>query len=270
MHAAAPRHFAAYTAQMSRVTIGFAGQCHISGYEGVSADAAFPQVCRRVLQAARPNFQVELALESYHHPAELHRRVAALLPKRPRAVVLEVVGWIAISGSSSIDLSRLPRGVRSAYERARHLRQASQNIGEKTRGSGLIHIVQSNALAAASGLLRPLLPRLPRPTLAEYESSVADALDLITAGGAAPVVQGPGAGNFAGISKRLPDDAIRQYVAVNQMARRVAEAKGALYVDRWDTVSAGFFIPGTTRPTTKGQSMWGHLLADHLLRAGIV
>lgn len=144
-------------------------------------------------------------------------------------------------------------------------------MAEKTQGAGFIHAVQTNALALVSSVVRPLLPRLPRATVADYESCVSGALALVGAvEGTTAVVQGPGAGNFALESKGLASDAIERYRAVNEMARRVAEAHGALYVDRWDTVASGFFIPGTTRPTMQGHSVWGHLLAEQLLSAGIV
>lgn len=256
---------------MSRLAIAFVGQCHTVGYPGVPADAAFPEVCRGVLQASRPQHRVELVVEPYYHPAQLLGAVRKALAQRPRVVVVEVVGWLAITGSSTIDLSRLPRGIRSAYERGQFLRRATRLVAKKTQSSGLIHHVQTSALALASSVVRPLFPRLPRPTVPEYETFVSEALALIaTAPGISRVVQGPGAGNFATESKRLPVDAIARYRAVNEMARRVAAAHGALYVDRWDTVASGFFIPGTTRPTARGHSMWGHLLADHLLREGMV
>ena len=256
---------------MSRLAIAFLGQCHVKGYPGVPADTAFPEVCRGVLQASRPEHQVEVIAERYLHPAELLGAVRASLQKRPRVLVIEVVGWIAVTGSSFVDLSRLPRGIRSAHERGHHLRRMSALVTRKTRAAGLIHAVQTNALALVSSIIRPLLPRMPRVTVADYERCVAGALELIaTVEGTSAVVQGPGAGNFAMESKGLASDAIERYRAVQEMARRVAGAHGALYVDRWDSVASGFFIPGTTRPTMRGHSVWGHLLAEQLLRAGMV
>lgn len=126
-------------------------------------------------------------------------------------------------------------------------------------------------MAMASSLLQPLLPRYPRPSVGEYEDSVADAIALIRSEpGTSAVVQGPGAPNLALDSKRMAPDAMERYRAVNEMARRVAAAHGALYVDRWDTVTGSFFIPGTTRPTRNGHSVWGHLLAEQLLSAGLL
>lgn len=256
---------------MSRLTIGFLGQCHVRGYDGVPADHAFPQVCRDVIQASRPEQQVELVAETYHHPAQLPHVTTAILRHRPRIIVIEVVGWLAVSGSRVLDLSRLPGPVRSAYERRRHLRSVAHHVSERTREASAIHVVKTGALALANGLLQPLLPRYPRPTVEGYEACVAAALQQIQADPAVTaVVQGPGAGNFAAGSKRLPADAVARYRDVQAMARRVAEQHQALFIDRWDTVGGGFFINGTTRPTLQGHSAWGHLLADELLRAGLV
>lgn len=256
---------------MSRLTLAFVGQCHTVGYEGVPPDAAFPSVCRNVIQASRPGVHVELLVEPYYHPAELPKATRTVLAQGARVVVVEVVGWLAVSGSEVIDLSRLPRGVRSAYQRAQHLRRAARAVTQKTpQDAGPIFSVRKNALSAASSLLRPLLPRYPRPTVVQYEHAVAETLAIITAGGATPVVQGPGAPNLALDSRRMASDALERYRAVHHMARRVAEEKRALYVDRWDTVASGFFLPGTVRPTASGHSAWGHLLGHELLSAGLV
>ncbi|HEX2123143.1 MAG TPA: hypothetical protein VHL59_16035 [Thermoanaerobaculia bacterium] len=256
---------------MSRLTLAFVGQCHTVGYEGVPADAAFPEVCRGVIQASRPEVDVQLLVEPYYHPVELAKATRTVLAQAARVVIVEVVGWLAVSGSEVVDLSRLPRGVRSAYQRAQHLRRVARAVAKKTpQEAGLIHTVRTSALSAASTLLRPLLPRAPRPTVAQYEHHVADALATIRAHGATPVVQGPGAPNLALDSRRMPSDALDRYRSVHQMARRVAEGQSALYVDRWDTVAGGFFIPGTVRPTAGGHSVWGHLLGRELLNAGIV
>jgi hypothetical protein len=60
------------------------------------------------------------------------------------------------------------------------------------------------------------------------------------------------------------------YAGVHVMSRRVAEAHGALFVDRWDTVSSGFYTDGSPRPTLAGHSACGHLLGAELLQAGFV
>jgi hypothetical protein len=64
---------------MSQLLITFLGQCHITGYPGVPPDTVFPEVCRSILQAARPEHQVDLILAPYHHPAELPGAVRVAL-----------------------------------------------------------------------------------------------------------------------------------------------------------------------------------------------
>ena len=255
---------------MTRLRIAFLGQCHTVGYHGVPADATFPEVCRSVVQASRPGHRVEIEAQPYYHPAELAEVARTVLRHRPRVVVLEVVGWLAIAGNTPLDLSRLPKGVRTAWQRVRFMRRATRHVQERTPSSALVHTVRTGVLELASSALRPLMREMPRATLPEYELCVADALRLIREGGATPVVQGPGAARFSVDSKKIPADILERYRAVEQMARRVAQANGALYVDRWDTVSGDFYLPGEFRPTMKGHSVWGHLLADHLLREGIV
>jgi hypothetical protein len=250
--------------------ISFVGQCHTVGYAGVPADAAFPRVCRDVIEAARPGTRVDLRLHPCFHPAELAQSVRAALRRQPHVVVVEVVGWLAVVGTSAVDLSRLPKGVRSAYQRVRHFRHVSRSVlRDAPRVADAIVRVQTTI---GNALLRPLLPRHPRPGIAEYESCLAGALQLIAA---APqtiraVVQGPGAPNLALDSRDIAPDAMERYRAVHAMARRVADAHGALFVDRWDTVTSGFYSEGSVRPTMQGHSAWGHLLGAELLQAGIV
>ena len=177
-----------------------------------------------------------------------------------------------IKAREAVDLSRLPAGIRSTYERARYLRQVSGRIERALpRGAAIVHRVQTDAFAMATGLLRSLIPSYPRPTLDEYEAFVARAIEQVrSAPGTTAVVQGPGALNLDLASRGLAADAVERYRAVDQMARRVASAHGALYVDRWSTVSAGFFLPGMIRPAPKGHLVWGHLLASEILAAGLV
>ena len=108
------------------VTLAFLGQCHTVGYQGVPPEASFPQVCRRVLESQRPGTRVAIVTREYQHPSELPSTVEAALTLRPRVVVIDVIGWLTIRGTESVDLSRLPRGVRSAYQRVRYLRSLAQ------------------------------------------------------------------------------------------------------------------------------------------------
>jgi hypothetical protein len=256
---------------VSHLRIAFVGQCHTVGYPGVPADAAFPEVCRNAVQAARPELKVELVLKPYYHPLELPAVVRAALRSQPRVVVIEVIGWLAVTGGRVIDLSRLPRRIRSTFQRVQHLRRAARVVSDKTRQAGPIYDVRTNALGIVSDVLRPLFPRYPRPTVAEYESAVSGAISAVyECPGIAVVVQGPGAPNFTLDSPGIAPDAIERYRAVNAMSRRVAASHNALFVERWDTVAAGFYLPGNIKPAMAGHSVWGHLLASELLGSGIV
>jgi hypothetical protein len=252
-------------------TISFVGQCHTVGYAGVPPDAAFPNVCRDVVQSARPGTRVEVRLHPCFHPSELVDRVRAALRGNPRVVVVEVIGWLAVKGTTAVDLSRLPKRVRSTYERMRHFRHVAHAV---TRNSPVAATAVQRVETAVSGagyrLLRPLLPRHVRPTLQEYEQCLDAALKWIAASDVHAVVQGPAAPNTTLDSPELAPDTLARYREVDAMARRVAAAHGALFVDRWDTVGTGFYGAGTVRPTREGHSNWGQLLAGELLRAGIV
>lgn len=257
---------------MSRSTIAFLGQCHTSGYEGVPPDLTFPQVCRRDLESRRPGTKVDVVILEYHHPGELPRMTARALRARPRAVVIEAVGWLAVNGRPAVDLSRLPRPVSSAYERVRHFRRVTTLISARLpRAAGAIYRIQTGALDLTDGVLGALIPRYPRPTLEDYESCLDMALDRIAAvPGVGAIVQGPGAPALTFDSRRLPADTLDRYRAVASLARRAALRRGALYVDRWDSVGTGFFLPGTIRPSAGGHLVWGHLLAEALEAGGWV
>lgn len=251
---------------MSALTVAFVGQCHTVGYPGVPPDAAFPEVCRADLQAARPDREVRVHLQPYYHPSELVEAVTKALAQRPRVVVIEVVGWLAVVGTRAVDLSRLPSGVRSAYERVRHFRHVAHAVTKRVpRTAELI------TTRIAGSVLKPLLPRYPRPSVAEYESAVVHALELVRdAPGVDAVLQGPGAPNLSLDARGIAGDAVARYREVHGMAQRAAAAHDVLFVDRWDTVTGSFFTDNSVRPTAGGHSVWGHLLAAELLRAGLV
>jgi hypothetical protein len=247
--------------EATHTTIAFLGQCQTSGYPGVPPEATFPQVCRRALETRLPRRSVSVVTEEYQHPSELPRATDRVLRARPRVVVLEVVGWLAVKGGGeAVDLSRLPRGVRSAYDRARHFRSVRQ----------LLSSIPETTHALAANVLRPLLPRYPRPTLAEYESFVDSTVAQIQHGGTPVVVQGPGAPNLALEARGIAADMPERYRDVERMAQRVAQHRGALYVDRWSTITPRFYLSGSIRPHADGHTIWGNLLADELLSAGLV
>jgi hypothetical protein len=256
---------------MERFAVGFAGQCHTVGYPGVPPDASFPEVFRTAVQASRPHLHVEILIEPFYHPTELADAVRRLLQRRTQVVVIEVVGWLAIHGPSNLDLTRLPRFIRSTCERVRHFKRASESISSSTRDGGLIYKVQLNAIAAASNVMRPLFPTFPRATPLAYESCLVETLAMLRpVSGTSVVIEGPGAPNQELDWKTIASDAIERSREVNEMARRVAAAHHVLFVERWDTVASGFFLPGDARPSAKGHSIWGHLLAEELLAAGVI
>lgn len=256
---------------MAETKIAFLGQCQTTGYKGVPAEASFPQVCRRAVQARRPGVTIDVAIEQYHHPAELPRATERVLGARPRVVVLEVVGWVAVNGRTAVDLSQLPRGIRTAYQRTRYFHHMSHLIAAKLPETAkLVERVQTSAHALATNVLGSLLPRYPRPTIEEYESLVdASVAHMQETPGLTVVVQGPGAPNLDLEARRLAGMPER-YRAVEEMARRVAMTRGALYVDRWSTVDSAFYLPRSVRLHADGHAVWGNLLADELLAAGLV
>jgi hypothetical protein len=255
-----------------RTTIAFLGQCQTSGYPGVPSELTFPQVCRRAVEACRPGTSLNVFYEQYYHPSELHGAVDKALARRPRIVVVEVVGWLAIIGRGSMDLSHLPSRVRTVYDRLRHFRHVSQLIAARVPyGPQLVYRVNARATTMAHHILGPIIRRHARPTVAEYEELVdCEIARIADHPGVSAVIQGPGAPNLDLDSPGLAPDAVERYRAVEQMARRVAAARKALYVDRWNTVAAGFYLPGSIRPGSEGHTVWGHLLARDLMAAGLV
>jgi hypothetical protein len=229
-------------------------------------------VCRQAIQARRPAVQVGLFVKEYYHPSELPDAVREALGRDPRVIVIEVVGWLTIRNREAVDLSTLPAGVRSAYQRVRHLRQMSRLLVAKVpKGPDLVYAVHKRSAAWARQVLKPLVTRYPRSSVEDYEHFVAEALEMIKKHpDVHGVVQGPGAPNLDLDSGSLAADVLDKYRAVAEMAYRVAESHGVLHVDRWDTVGPGFFTPGNVRPSARGHSVWGQLLAHELLSAGFV
>lgn len=225
-----------------------------------------------MLAAARPDVDVTVLLEPYHHPFELARALEAALRRQPRVVVIEVTGWLAVTGTAAVDLSRLPAAVTSVVDRLRHFRHVSQTMIKAVPGGpGLIYHAQAAGNSLSAGILRPLLRRYPRPSVAEYSATLNGALSTLAAHPeVTAVVQGPGAPNPALDARGLPQDVPDRYRAVNEMARHAADTHRAVYIDRWNTVSSDFYRGGSVRPTAMAHRAWGHLLASQLMVHGIV
>jgi hypothetical protein len=257
---------------MKRLTIAFLGPCHTSGYPGVPPDATFLEVARKAVEARRPDLKLDLLIEPVMHPAEFPRGVANVIARKAHIVVLEIVGWMAIHGRQSVDLTSLPRGVRGAYGRARHFRSVGRHLLRKIpHGPELVSKVSTSVVSLASGVLSPLLPRLPRATMGDYETLVDEAIVALKAvPGVSIVIQGPGELNPDLKGRFLATDAVERYKEVDAMARRLAEKHAALFIDRWSTITPKFYRPGNVRPTQAGHELWGHLLGEKLLAEGLV
>lgn len=210
---------------------------------------------------------INALLEPYHHPFELAGAVDAALRQRPRVVVIEVVGWLAVTGTSAVDLSRLPPAVTSVYDRMKHFRHVSQTLVKAIpHGPELVYHVQNAASSVSAGVLRPLLRRYPRPSVADYSGALRSALTSLAAHpDVTVVIQGPGAPNPDLSPRGMPADVVDRYRAVNEMARHAADTHRAVYVDRWNTVSTQFYSGGSVRPTAAAHRTWGQLLANELL-----
>ena len=91
--------------------------------------------------------------------------------------------------------------------------------------------------------------------------------------GTTVVVQGPGAFNDAPVRFPGSSNVTEIYRLVHTMAFQVAERTGALFVD-WLTATPldthRFYLKGQIRPSPAGHLVWGELLAEELLRAGLV
>jgi hypothetical protein len=198
--------------------------------------------------------------------------VRAALRSAPHVIIIEAPGWLAVAGTPSVDLSRLPKSLRSAYDRVKHFRHVSRAIlRDAPRAADLVTRVDTQLGTAGRALLRPLLPRHARPSVAEYERCLADALALVVAAPSTrAVVQGPGAPNMSIDPSSVASDLPQRFVAVREMARRVADQHGALFVDRWDTITKNFYSDASPRPSAEGHSIFGQLLAAELLQAGFV
>jgi hypothetical protein len=255
--------------------IAILGQCHTTGYRGLSTAETFPEVVRRAIELSDPGAGVRVITEPFSHPADLPGAVRRALARRPNIVVIEVIGWVAVSGRQAVDLSRLPRGVRSHYDRLRHFRRAVSRMRERwPLTADLISGIELNLQSLAAGPLRSLLPRLPRPTLLDYETALEDAARLVRASeGVEVVFQGPGAFNDAIDAAGVASNAHEIYRNVNAMTRRVARRHGGLFVERLAGAplpQGRFYLPGSIRPSRVGHEAWGHLLTEHLRSADLV
>jgi hypothetical protein len=262
-----------YSPGMPERRVVFIGPCHTTGYPGVRPDETFPVVACRAVEAARPGLTLHVLTEPSYHPGDYPAAARRAARKRPALAVVEVAGWFAVTGARAVDLGRLPGGVRSAYDRVRHLRNISAKLRNRWPvASRLVIGVETTIAALAEGPMRPLLPRLPRTSLAEYEQLLDVAVTELRAHDVDVVVEGPGLMNAELDDPALPPDSIEQYAAVNRLARALAQRHGAPFVDHIDATPAfpGFHLPGSVRPSVAGHEAWGELLAERMLETGLV
>lgn len=258
---------------MPELRIAFVGPCHTTGYPGVGPTETFSAVARRAVEAARPGLDLRVLTEPCYHPADLPRAARRVIRHRAAIAVIEAVGWFAVRGSQAVDLGRLPRGLRSTYDRVRHLRHVSAQVRRHWPVAGtLVAAVETTMAAFAGGPMRSLVPRLPRPTLAEYEEQLDAAARELRTGGTEVVIEGPGLLSDQLADPALPSDADARYRAVNLMARGIAARHHAVFVDRMDATpgTALFYLPGSIRPSLAGHQVWGRLLAEHLIQSGLL
>jgi hypothetical protein len=172
-------------------------------------------------------------------------------------------------------MSRLPRGTRTAYDRIRLFRGLSAQAGARwPAAAGVVAHIETGVMALVDGPLRALVPRLPRPTVSDFEIMLEQVIAIVRRiPGIEVVFQGPAVFNDAVDDRAQAPDTSGIYAAMRDMSRRVACRHGILFVDRYDTgllPPAVVYQPGTMRPSRSGHEVLGNLLADQLLRAGVV
>ena len=261
---------------MSQVRIAFVGQCLVHGYPGVPRSATYPEIVRHHLERERPGLRVRIVAEPFYHPAELRAVVGRLLRSAGSdLIVIDVAGWLAANGPAAVDLSRLPKGLRGAYDRVRHLRAVSYGlISRWPSAAGMVTLVQTGGRALVDGPLQLLARRYPKASLEEYERLLEETIALIARQpGCNLVLQGPSAFNTAETNPACAPDSLAIYRAVNELARRLAAAHGVAFIDRMALIGGAdgeMFLPGSIRLSSAGHRVTGHAVAETLLRAGLI
>ena len=259
---------------MATLRIAFLGQCLVHGYPGVDRDETFPEILRRRLLADWPGLTPVVSADSYYHPSELPSRIAGVAERRAADVVIvDVAGYFAARDMGAVDLSRLPRAIRHAYERVRHLRAVAKGLLQTYPATaGLVRRIETTGVALADGALRPLLQRYPAPTLREYEALLTDGIRAARRNRKLTIVlQGPGMFNDDEVDRRYAPDTQQIYRAVNAMTRRLADAHRLLFVDRMAvTDSRSVCLPGTIRLCAHGHRVMGDALLASLKQAGVL
>ena len=259
---------------MGELRIAFLGQCLVHGYEGVDGKETFPNVLRARILAEKPGVAPRVSVDSFYHPAELPRKIArASTPRPPDVLVIDVAGYFAARDVGAVDLSQLPHGINTGYERARHFRAVAKGLLRAyPAAGGLLRRLETTGVAVANGILRPLLRRYPTPTLPDYEQFLEDAVHVARrTEGMTVVLQGPGMFNDGETDRRYAPNTQEIYRQVNGMVRRVAETNGLLFVDRMAvTDSLSVCLPGSIRLSAHGHRVMADVLLEALVGASVV
>ena len=244
------------------------------GYPGVARTDTFPEVVRRRIRTERPASRIPLSAGEFYHPAELPRAIRRTVG-RADILVIDVAAFFVANAAQAVDVSAFPRGVQTVYDRARHLRAAANRMLDAyPRGQQWVQLIETSAIALTTGILRPLIRRYPRPTIAEYERILVDSVVGVRARDKGVVLQGPAGFNAEGTFPTYTSDAIQLFADVNELAHRVGARCEVPVVDRMAIVgvrgNAHFFCPGSIRYSRTGHQITGEALAEVLLQGGLL
>jgi hypothetical protein len=257
--------------------VTFLGQCLPVRADLAGDDGTYPYVAERYVQAARPGTRITTTVIYYEYPyADLEVKFDLALRGRPDVIVLEVPARpVAYPDSTPVDLRRLPRRLRSSYQRVRYLRGLNERLRAAPGMDRLVQIADVGLRAVLAGPLRHLVRRYPVPTLAEYETLVAATIARLTAKTTATLIlAGPAGFTEAGDGDGYVDGAPDLYDAVNAMVRRIAARHHLPFIDRVAVTAGegpGFFHPGSSiHYAPAGHRAMGRFLGEMLLSQGIL
>lgn len=263
---------------MRRVKVVFLGQCFVFGYRGVSRQQAYPAIVAARVAAERPDVVIEPIPSGFYHPLELPEKVEAIMAgPRPDIIVVDAAAnAIAALGPEPVNVSTMPAALAAVTEGARHGREVAKGLMERYRVlAPLVDAVEQAGRRLVDSSVVPFVKRRRQPTLVEYERALEATIGLVRADGSttALVLQGPSVFNPDESHEAFKPDTIELYRRVNNMVRRAATAHHVSFVDRLDVAgasNAALFLDGAIRLSPYGHHLFGHALAEHLLRAGLV
>ena len=263
---------------MRRVKVVFLGQCFVFGYRGVPREQAYPSVVMSRVSAERPDVSIEAIPKGFYHPCDLPLQIERIMSGSPPDIIVidAAANAVAAFGPEPVDVAALPAGLGSVAEGVRHGRAVAKSFTERYRLLGpLVDTVEQAGRRLVDLPFIPFVRRRQRPTLLEYEQALEDAISRARANGSrtALVLQGPSVFNPDESHAAFQPDTVALYRLVNDMVRRVAESHEVSFVDRLDVAGASnpnLFLDGCIRLSPIGHHLFGHALAEHLLRTGLV